>query len=164
MFRRRRRQNDVADANGGVAGEASASFSEGLDSAIEQADLPEPARQPRRSRRRSRIAIRWPVLAVLIVVIAGLVFLAAGGAAGVPPEVLARWPWLLVIGGAVWLLVSLVTGWPRGALGGPLVIAIGLVALLQQQGFASNMMVIGGALMVALGAGVILRGFTMPHA
>jgi hypothetical protein len=107
--------------------------------------------------------VRWRRLIGIGLVIAAIVLLAGNVSGAIPPDLLDRWPWVLIVGGALWLLVGLVTGWAHGTLGGPLVASIGLVALLGQQEVVLNLMLVSGAVLVALGLGVIVRGVTMPR-
>ncbi len=145
----------------------SSSADEGQGQAVPQDPAPdaERGRSRRRasaSRSRPRVVVRFRML-VLLVLFVVAVLLLAGGMTTISAEVVSRWPWLLVILGMLWLLVGLVTAWPHGTLGGPVVIAIGFVALLDQQLIASSAMTAAGAVMVALGLAVIVRGLTMPR-
>ncbi len=114
-------------------------------------------------RPRTRMVVRVRLLVLVALLVAALAVTALNSTLPLPAELLARWPWLLVIGGVLWLLVGLVTAWPHGTLGGPVVIALGALGLLEQGAVFSSSMVVAGMLLIALGLAVILRGLTMPR-
>ncbi len=115
-------------------------------------------------RPRERLAARWRVLLVILLLTAVGVLALTGFMGQLPADVIAQWPWLLVVIGGLGLLIGVVTAWPYGTLGGPPVLAVGVVALLDRSLADSWPMTLAGALLLALGAAVILRGLTMPRA
>ena len=114
-------------------------------------------------RPRTRVVVRVRLLVLVALLVAALAVMALNITLPLPTELLARWPWLLMIGGVLWLLVGLVTAWPHGTLGGPVVIALGALGLLEQGVMSSGSMVVAGMTLIALGLAVILRGLTMPR-
>lgn len=116
------------------------------------------------SRPQTRLVPRYRALLLVLLLIAAGVLIAGGAVGQIPPDLVERWPWLLVVLGALGLLVGLVTAWPGATLGGPLLLGLGLVALLDQSAIASTTMALAGAALIALGVAVILRGLTMPRA
>lgn len=110
-----------------------------------------------------QIGLRWRVLSALLVLAAVGALIASGTINSLPVDLVTQWPWLLVVLGVTWLLVGLVTAWAHGTLGGPLVIALGVVALLDQAAFTSTGTVIAGGLTLALGVAIFLRGVSMPR-
>jgi hypothetical protein len=113
----------------------------------------------------TRLVLRYRVLLAVLLLGAAGILIAAGVTDQLPPDLVERWPWLLIVVGGLGLLAGLVTAWPGATLGGPLVLGVGLVALLDQENaLASTTMTLAGAALVALGLAVILRGLTMPHA
>lgn len=115
-------------------------------------------------RPRERLTTRWRVLLVILLLVAVGVLALTGFVGQLPADVGAQWPWLLAVIGGLGLLVGVVTAWPYGTLGGPPVLAVGLVALLDRSLADSWPMALAGALLLAFGAAVILRGLTMPRA
>jgi hypothetical protein len=116
-----------------------------------------------RPRRAMRTEVRTRVLLVILVIVVALALVAFNVTDQIPSDLLARWPWVFVIAGVLWLLVGLVTAWPHGTLGGPLVVAVGIAALLDQEQVLSGVMTFSGVLLIAVGFAVILRGLTMPR-
>ncbi len=116
-----------------------------------------------RQRRARRTDLRPRVLLVILVIVAALASVALNITDQIPPDLLARWPWVFIIAGVLWLLVGLVTAWPHGTLGGPIVVAIGIAALLDQQQVLSGVMTFSGVVLIAAGLAVMLRGLTMPR-
>lgn len=114
-------------------------------------------------RPRERLATRWRVLLVILLLAVVGILALTGFPGQLPADVIAQWPWLLVVIGGLALLVGVVTAWPYGTLGGPPVLAIGLVTLLDRSLADSWPITLTGALLLALGAAVILRGLTMPR-
>lgn len=124
---------------------------------------PDEAIEDRRPHRAMHTEVRPRVLLFILLLVVALALVALDIPAQIPAELLARWPWLLVIVGVLWLLVGLVTAWPHGTLGGPLVAAVGVTVLLEQQGVLSGPMTLGGVLLVTAGLAVTVRGLTMPR-
>ncbi len=110
----------------------------------------------------TRLVLRFRVL-LLVVLVAAAAVLLAGGVFGQLSGLLELWPWFLVLVGALWLLIGLVTAGATATLGGPVLVAVGLAALLDQQFVPSFAMAAAGAVLIALGAAVIVRGLTMPR-
>lgn len=138
------------------------------ESVVDAAEVPasvEPSASLETPRRpRERLVTRWRVLLVILLLVAVGVLALTGFPGQLPADVVAQWPWLLVVIGGLGLLVGVVTAWPYGTLGGPLLLAVGLVALPDQSLGDSWPMALAGALLLAFGAAVILRGLTMPRA
>jgi hypothetical protein len=101
----------------------------------------------------NRNAFIWGILLIL----AGLVFLLANFNA-IPGQVLNWWP-ALVIGAGLWLLLSALTRRRGGGLvGGVLLLAMGGYWLARNLGVVGDGLFLP-VLLIALGAGTLLRGF-----
>ncbi len=109
---------------------------------------------------RGRLELRPAALIAVILVVALAVAAALGLLDQIPTDLVARWPWLLVILGVLATVVGLITSWSHAILGGPALAAVGLVALLDAATIPSVGLAIAGALLVALGLAVIVRGLT----
>jgi hypothetical protein len=109
---------------------------------------------------RGRLELRPAALIAVILVVALAVAAALGLLDQIPTDLVARWPWLLVILGALATVVGLITSWSHAILGGPALAAVGLVALLDTATISSVGLAVAGGLLVALGLAVIVRGLT----
>jgi len=107
-----------------------------------------------------RLELRPVALAGIVLVVVLAVAAALGLLGQIPTDFVARWPWLLVILGALATVVGLITSWSHAILGGPALAAVGLVALLDPALIQSGSLAIAGAVLVALGLAVIVRGLT----
>jgi hypothetical protein len=101
----------------------------------------------------NRSSFLWGILLIL----AGLVFLLVNFDA-IPSQVLDWWP-LLVIGAGVWLLArALARRRGGGLVGGVLLLALGGYWLARNLGLVGDGLFLP-VLLIALGAGTLLRGF-----
>ncbi len=107
-----------------------------------------------------RLAFRPAALVVVMLVVALAMASALGWLDELPADLVARWPWLLVALGVLAMVVGLITSWSHAILGGPALAAVGLVALLDPVLIQSGGLTIAGALLVAFGLAVIVRGLT----
>ncbi|GAB4571180.1 MAG: hypothetical protein Kow0077_07190 [Anaerolineae bacterium] len=108
-----------------------------------------------------RLVVRWPGLVVMLglLLVAAIVLTESLGV--LPNEWRTGWPWAVLVVGGLMLLGGLLAGWSTGALVGPLLVAGGVVGVLARQGVEANTLLLGGALMIAAGTGIVLRGLTM---
>lgn len=114
----------------------------------------------REVRQKGRIAVQPRRLLVVLGLLLLIVLIAFDLQALLPQEWVALWPWALTVVGAVLLLGGMVTANAIGTLVGPLIAVLGAISLLDLTADTPNMTVISGGLVVALGLGVLLRGFT----
>ncbi len=96
----------------------------------------------------------------MILVVALAVAAALGLLDQIPTDHVARWPWLLVILGALATVVGLITSWSHAILGGPALAPGGLVALLATATLSEVGLAVAGGLLGAHGLAVIVRGLT----
>jgi hypothetical protein len=110
-----------------------------------------------------KIVVRWRFASGLALVVLAVLFFVADLGASIPEDLVRRWPWLLVIIGVLGLLAGVITAWPYGTLGGPLIAIVGVMVLIRDQDIAANMMTAAGAALIAFGMGILLRGLTAPR-
>lgn len=112
--------------------------------------------------RRSRVRIQIGPLLLIAILIVTVITLTGTVNVDIPPDTLARWPMVFVVLGAIWFLSGIVTGLPHGTLGGPVLVAIGLLAMQELPGPSLESDMLAGAVMIALGVAVLVRGLTQP--
>lgn len=125
-----------------------------------QAVQPAEDRRDETSRSGRRVRIRWRWL-VGILVLAAVVAALGADPSGQSAAWLEHWPVIVIGLGALGLVAGMVAAWAPGALIGPQLIALGAAGMLARQGTPITIEVIGGASLVALAVGVVMRGLTM---
>ncbi len=122
---------------------------------------PQEAVEQAAEQQRRPLVVRKRALALILLVLGGTIVIALDRPVQLPQVLDGQWPTLLVIGGAIVLLIGMITTWQPGALVGPLISAVGLVFLLEQQGQAASLTLLAGALLAATGVAIVARGLTL---
>lgn len=116
---------------------------------------------PRVPRPRLGVEIRWTVLLVVALLIAGGVFGTLLNLGRLRDDVEAWWPLALLAGSVVWMIAALTRRNVTSFLGATGLAGVGVSALLDTQAIAAFGDTLFGVVLVTLGLGIIIRGFLL---
>ncbi len=105
--------------------------------------------------------IRFSVLLLALVLIAGGVFGTLLIQDRLRADVETWWPAALVGMGVVWMLIALARRQITAFLGGAALTGVGLSALMSTQNIATFRETVLGVVLVAIGLGIVVRGFLL---
>lgn len=126
-------------------------------------DYPRERRRSLARPRRPRVSvrIRFGVLVLLIVLIAGGIFGTLMKQERLEPAIEEWWPVAILVGAALWMLAALVQRRIAPFLGGAAAAGVGLSLLMDTQDIAAADQTLLGIVLATVGLGIIIRGFLL---
>jgi uncharacterized membrane protein len=107
------------------------------------------------------IEIRFSLLLIVILLIVGGIFGTLLNQGRIQDDVERWWPVAVIAGALLWLLVALVQRRVAAFLGAAAVLGIGLSLLMDAQDIAPADDTLLGIVLVAVGLGIVIRGFLL---
>jgi hypothetical protein len=105
--------------------------------------------------------VRFDILLLAVLLIAAGIFGMLLNLGRVEGDAAAWWPLVIVAGATVWMLVALLRRQVTPFLGASALTGIGLSLLLDTQDIASFRETLMGVVLVAVGLGIVIRGFLL---